>query len=125
MHYQIFQVLDPAEVHQVDSSLSLDLFVDGKQTATGRAGEVKHNLQVDRTGPGVTDRDQVILGALGHNRDFQTFALPKRMILPVFSRYEVGMEYGPHVDNGCYEPRHRTDADRVISSDELLELAEA
>jgi PKHD-type hydroxylase len=104
MHCQIFQVLDPAEVHQVVSSLSPDLFVDGKKTLTGRAREVKHNLQVDRASPDVTDRDQVILGALGRNRDFQTFALPKRMILPVFSRYEVGMEYGPHVDNAVMSP---------------------
>jgi PKHD-type hydroxylase len=99
MHCQIFQVLEPAEIHQVVSSLAPDLFVDGKKTATGHAREVKHNLQLDRTGPGVTDRDQLILGALGRNRDFQTFAFPKRVILPVFSRYEAGMEYGPHVDN--------------------------
>jgi PKHD-type hydroxylase len=54
---------------------------------------------LDRTGPEVSERDQVVLGALGRNRDFQTFAFPKRMIPPVFSRYDPGMEYGPHVDN--------------------------
>jgi PKHD-type hydroxylase len=99
MHCRIFPILEKAEVVQVVSSLSQSLFVDGKKTATGRAREVKHNLQVDRSGPDVTDRDQLILAALGRNEAFQTFAFPKRLMLPAFSRYEAGMEYGAHVDS--------------------------
>jgi PKHD-type hydroxylase len=99
MHCRTFQILDRAEVHQVVSSLSNDLFVDGKKTATGRARDVKRNLQVDRTGADVTERDQIVLAALRRNEDFQTFAFPRRTLLPFFSRYEPGMEYGPHIDN--------------------------
>jgi PKHD-type hydroxylase len=104
MHCQIFQILDQAEVHQGVSSLSRDLFVDGKKTATGRARDVKHNLQVDRTGPDLTDRDRVIIAALGRSEAFQTFAFPKRMLLPAFSRYDPGMDYGPHVDSAVMGP---------------------
>ncbi len=99
MHYRIFQILNRAEVHQVVSSLSNDLFVDGKKTASGRARDVKHNLQVDRTSAEVTERDQIVLAALRRNEDFQTFAFPRRTLLPFFSRYEPGMEYGLHVDS--------------------------
>jgi PKHD-type hydroxylase len=100
MHCRTFQILDRAEVHQVVSSLSNgDLFIDGKKTASGRARDVKHNLQVDRTGADVTDRDQIVLAALRRNEDFQTFAFPRRTLLPFFSRYEPGMEYGSHVDH--------------------------
>jgi PKHD-type hydroxylase len=98
MHCRIFQILDQAEVHRIVSSLSADLFVDGKETATGRAREVKHNLQVHRSGPDATDRDQVIFSALRRSQEFQTFAFPRRMTMPAFSRYEPGMDYGPHVD---------------------------
>jgi PKHD-type hydroxylase len=99
MHYRIFQILNRAEVHQVVSSLANDLFVDGKKTASGRARHVKHNLQVDRTGADVTERDQIVLAALRRNEEFQTFAFPRRTLLPFFSRYEPGMEYGSHVDS--------------------------
>ena len=99
MHCRIFQILDRAEVHQVVSSLSNDLFVDGKKTASGRARDVKHNLQVERTGADITERDQIVLAALRRNEDFQTFAFPRRTLLPFFSRYEPGMEYGAHVDS--------------------------
>ncbi|MGH8399817.1 MAG: Fe2+-dependent dioxygenase, partial [Gammaproteobacteria bacterium] len=41
----------------------------------------------------------VIMNAFSQNEAFKHFALPKRILPPVFNRYDAGMEYGGHVDN--------------------------
>ncbi len=73
-------------------------FVDGKLTAQGLARKVKNNLQASRANPEPDDIDQMIFAAFRRNELLQSFAIPRRQTLPVFSRYEPGMEYGPHVD---------------------------
>jgi PKHD-type hydroxylase len=60
---------------------------------------VKNNLQAERTGAAALAVDQAVLRALNRNAEFQAFAIPRRALLPIFSRYEPGMEYGAHVDN--------------------------
>src|SRR4051794_18900000 len=99
MNFQVFSILERAEVDLLVSALSRQTFVDGKVTASGTAREAKNNLQVERAGPDATDLDHLVLSALRRNEAFQAFAFPKRMMLPIFSCYEPGMEYGWHVDN--------------------------
>jgi PKHD-type hydroxylase len=99
MNYQIFRILERDEVDRIGSDLAQRTFVDGKLTAQGSARAAKRNLQLDRTGPELTDIDRIVVTALEHNQDFHAFALPKRIMLPLFSRYEPGMEYGSHIDN--------------------------
>ncbi len=36
---------------------------------------------------------------LERSAEFQSFAIPKRVATPIFSRYDPGMKYGSHVDN--------------------------
>jgi PKHD-type hydroxylase len=98
MNFQIIQVLDQDELRQIVTRLAGGKFVDGKLTAGGPAREVKNNLQVERSGPELTDIDQIILAALGRNQALQSFAFAKRILLPLFNRYENGMQYGAHVD---------------------------
>jgi PKHD-type hydroxylase len=98
MDFQISQVLEQSELQRIVSGLADQVFTDGKLTATGLARRVKNNLQASRTGPQVTDVDQIIFNAFWRNEAIQTFALPKRQTLPQFSRYDPGMEYGSHVD---------------------------
>ena len=98
MDFQISQVLERSELQQIVSSLAGETFTDGKLTATGLARRVKNNLQVSRSGPQLTDIDQIIFGAFRRNEAIQSFAFPKRQTLPQFSRYDPGMEYGSHVD---------------------------
>jgi PKHD-type hydroxylase len=86
-------------VDLIVATLSRQVFVDGKITAKGLAREAKNNLQVERSGPDTTDLDQIVLSGLRRNESFQAFAFPKRVMLPIFSRYERGVEYGWHVDN--------------------------
>ncbi len=98
MDFQISQVLERSELQQVVSSLSSRTFVDGKLTAQGLARKVKNNLQASRANPEPDDIDQIVFAAFRRNELLQNFAIPRRQTLPVFSRYEPGMEYGAHVD---------------------------
>ena len=98
MDYQILSILEPAEVDSILSELSRQRFVDGRLTALGGARGVKNNLQLDRGGTATTGIDQLVLSALRRNGTFQAFAFPKRVMPPLFNRYEAGMEYGAHVD---------------------------
>jgi PKHD-type hydroxylase len=99
MNYQILRLLQREEVDRIVSALGQSAFADGRQTAQGQAREVKRNLQVERTAREPGGMDRVIIAAFQRHPEFQAFALPKRMMLPTFSRYDPGMEYGPHVDN--------------------------
>jgi PKHD-type hydroxylase len=99
MNFQIVRILDQDELRQIVPRLACGKFVDGKLTAEGPAREVKNNLQIERSDPELTDLDQIILAALRRNQVFQSFAFAKRIMLPLFNRYENGMEYGAHVDS--------------------------
>jgi len=99
MNFQVFPILDRGEVDRIVAGLRHRTFVDGKVTAAGAAREAKNNLQVERSGPDPTDLDQMVQAALRRNKDFQSFAFPKRLMMPIFSCYEPGMQYGWHVDN--------------------------
>ena len=120
MNFQVIQVLQPEEVHGLVSAISGLRFVDGKLTASGLARDVKHNLQAER-GSAETERlEQTILAALKRNEVFQSFAFPKRVARPLFSRYEPGMQYGAHIDHavmGGADPMRTDLATTVFLSD--------
>jgi PKHD-type hydroxylase len=72
---------------------------------------------VERLGPEITGIDQIILAALGRSQELQSFAFAKRILLPLFNRYENGMEYGAHVDSavmGKGADQIRTDLSMTI-----------
>ncbi len=92
-------VLSQDEVDRLLSGLSAATFVDGKATAKGAAAEVKRNLQLDRGASDWSALDDLIFAALRRNRHFQSFAYPKRVLSPTYSRYEPGMHYGQHIDS--------------------------
>jgi PKHD-type hydroxylase len=98
MDYQILPILEPSELDSILAGLEQCRFVDGRATAHGGAGSVKNNLQMDRSGEAPAELEQIVVSALCRNVAFQAFALPKRVMPPLFNRYEPGMEYGAHVD---------------------------
>jgi PKHD-type hydroxylase len=97
MNYQIFSVLQPAQTQHLLEELAAHPFLDGKATAYGIARDVKNNRQAERTDV-LAPLDELVTNALYANTDFQAFAFPRKVRLPIFSRYEPGMTYGPHVD---------------------------
>lgn len=98
MDYQILPLLEPSELDSILAGLEQRRFVDGRATAHGGARSVKNNLQMERSGQAPAELEQVVVSALRRSVAFQAFALPKRVMPPLFNRYEPGMEYGAHVD---------------------------
>jgi PKHD-type hydroxylase len=74
-------------------------FVDGKTTATDAAREVKRNLQADNNHPLMQQLQQLVGMALMNEPRFQTELYAARIYPFLFSRCEVGMGYGWHVDS--------------------------
>ncbi len=99
MEIQTLTVLSQDEVERLLSELSEAVFVDGKASAKGAAAEVKQNLQLDRSASDWSELDNLIFKALRRNRHFQSFAQPKRVLSPIYSRYGPGMHYGQHIDS--------------------------
>lgn len=99
MDFQILSLLTGAEVEYLVSELSRVKFVDGRSTAAGIAGDVKHNLQAERSGTALAALDEMVFARLRDNAEFQLFAHPKRVLAPSYSRYEPGMDYGSHIDS--------------------------
>ena len=100
MDAQILSLLEPAEVDGIRAELARHPFVAGERTAQGGARSVKDNLQLDPTSPAALELGRIVLAALRRNETFQGFALPRRVMPPLFNRYEAGMAYGAHVDGG-------------------------
>ena len=92
------RVLTPDEVRQILAIMGEGKFESGAATASGRAREVKNNLQFERR-PEVKKRlDQIVIQALTRSPEFMGFAFPRLIIPPTFNRYDAGMFYGDHVD---------------------------
>lgn len=91
-------VLSQDEVSQIFQIMAEGQFESGSATASGRALEVKHNLQFERR-PEVKKRlDQIVIQALMRNPEFIAFTFARLIVPPTFNRYDVGMYYGSHVD---------------------------
>jgi PKHD-type hydroxylase len=74
-------------------------WVDGKVTAGGDTGRAKQNLQVPEAAPQARALGDLVRTRLGANPNFVSAALPAKVYPPLFSRYDVGMTYGAHIDS--------------------------
>jgi PKHD-type hydroxylase len=83
----------------LDRSLETRSFIERKETAGWYARSVKNNRQFDPRSPDAPVIKKLVYTALGNHLIFQMAALPKKIHSLLFSRYEVGMGYGSHVDN--------------------------
>ena len=85
-------------------------FVDGKMTADVAIRSRKENEQLKRSPEAEVPMDRIIAQAFVRHELFQAWALPMRMVPPLFNRYGEGMFYDDHVDNViCAEPPMRAD----------------
>ncbi len=102
------KVLEAEDVARVRGELEKAEWREGTATAGAAARPVKHNLQAANVAP----LAEFVREALVRHPVFRGAAHMKRMSGPMFSKYEPGMTYGPHVDNavmGAGEARVRTD----------------
>lgn len=94
----IRKLLSPELLAQLNARLAHAKWVDGLATAGQAAARVKRNLQL-ASGPEAQELAELVKKALLANDKFPPLALPRRLTPPMFSRYEVGMEYGAHTDD--------------------------
>lgn len=73
-------------------------FVDGRESASARLADVKHNEQMSRTDPAIADVARIVGAAFERSTAFRSATLPKQMHSLRLARYRVGMHYGKHVD---------------------------
>jgi PKHD-type hydroxylase len=99
MILELENILSPETLSVIEEKLNHAQFVDGKNTAGWYAKTVKNNLQMPMKSPESEVLNQIIYSALENNLIFQMATLPKKIHSLRFSRYEVGMSYGSHVDN--------------------------
>ena len=107
MLLKIEGLLSTAEVARIRESLAGATFVDGRLTAGEAVRDVKNNLQATGQEKLLDEARQLITVALLKNEAFTSRVLPRRLLPPMFNRYDSGMEYGGHVDNaimGAGEP---------------------
>jgi PKHD-type hydroxylase len=99
MLVKIENVLTKEEVAHCRSVLEGTQWVDGRITAGAQSALAKHNLQAPENAPQARALGEIVLRALGTNAAFNSAAVPFRVFPPLFNRYDVGMEFGAHVDN--------------------------
>jgi len=95
----IADVVTKDELAQLRSQLKDVKFDDGKATAGPAVRDVKNNLQTVATDKAMEEPRRLLGAALLRNELLSQYALPRRILPPMFNRYDGGMEYGGHVDN--------------------------
>lgn len=98
MFLQIPDVLNADALLAIDKVIEEGRFSDGKATATGPAGQVKNNHQME-AGSQADKISATVVQALVRHELIRSACLPSRVVRPTFSRYETGMSYGWHIDN--------------------------
>jgi len=97
----ITSLLDAAQLSQVRSAIEEGEWRDGRVTAGVQSALAKHNLQLANESEAARSAGELVLRALAGNALFQSAALPRRIVPPLFNRYEAsdGHRFGEHVDN--------------------------
>lgn len=124
-HYILFQLLDETtlilsipdvltaeELSAIHDELHGSAFVDGAATAGYSARAVKKNMQIPTDDGKDAKLQEIVRNAFVRNPILQAALLPAMKSKTLFNRYEVGMEYGLHVDApvmGVFNNALRTD----------------
>lgn len=109
-------IVSAAEVSRLREILATAKLESGLVTARGSAARVKNNLELVEEDPAFEEALGIVTGALDRNAVFQAATYPSRMTMPRFSRYDVGMRYGDHLDSPLMgrEERIRLDVSVTI-----------
>lgn len=91
-------VLTAEELGAIHAELRSAAYVDGASTAGWSAREVKKNRQIAPQTENYARLADTVRNAFMRNGVLQAALLPATATQVMFNRYDVGMEYGPHVD---------------------------
>ncbi|MGA9657988.1 MAG: Fe2+-dependent dioxygenase [Asticcacaulis sp.] len=103
MMLHVPHVLTRDQVDQMRARLDRADWQDGRATVGAQGAGVKNNRQLPENGPLALELGALVLAALKASDLFFSAALPKRIVPPLFNRYEGGETYGLHVD-GAMRP---------------------
>lgn len=93
------RILSAEQVVQLRARLERGSWVDGRATAGAEAARIKRNLQLELGSPLYAELSEQVKQALTKSETFKQLTLPRRVSQFLFSRYDAGMEYGPHTDD--------------------------
>lgn len=99
MMIHIPNVLTREQVARCRQVMDRAAWADGRMTAGFQSSAVKRNLQLPDGGPEAAELGEMVLAALERSPLFMSAVLPRRVLPPMFNRYEQGMTFGSHVDN--------------------------
>lgn len=92
-------VLAQAPLQFIQSRLAhSDAWTDGRVTAGFQGAPVKANLQLVEQSALARELGDLVLAVLERHPRFISAGLPLRLYPPMFNRYDVGMQFGSHVD---------------------------
>jgi PKHD-type hydroxylase len=97
MFLQLENFLTAAEVQTIADIGRQVKFIDGKVSNPHNLS--KDNVVGDGADPLARQAAQIALGAFQRHEEVQSFVLPARVAVPQLARYEVGMQYGAHIDS--------------------------
>ena len=86
MLLRIPNLLSPTEVARLVALAAELPFVDGR--VSNPANTTKQNLQADTRDPRYVESAQLVASAVARSREFNDFALPKRVAPPLLSKYD-------------------------------------
>jgi PKHD-type hydroxylase len=93
------KLLSAEQVARLGAQLQQGPWADGRATAGAEAARSKRNLQLELGSPAHLELSELVKKAVSASEPFKQLTLPRRMSSILFSRYELGMEYGPHTDD--------------------------
>lgn len=100
MFVKIPKLLSDADLAKIDKVIASGTFLDGAATTGNATKPVKHNVQLDLAkSPRKEDLLEVLNRTMNVNSTVRAAILPRRMSVPLVSKYSKGMSYGWHVDN--------------------------
>lgn len=109
MIIQLANVLSADVAKRICDTVSDDaLWIDGADSAEGRARKVKSNLQANPEDETIRETLKEIQRTLANNKLFIAAARPADMARIMLNRYDVSMSYGAHAD-AAYMYNVRTD----------------
>lgn len=100
MFRRLSDVLNADELAVIHALLGQVRFADGR--ITNPDSTIKHNLQAPQDDPVSARISQIVRDALFRHPDVRTWGMPRSMARPTVVRYEPGMTYGWHVDEGLF-----------------------
>ncbi|HZO21312.1 MAG TPA: Fe2+-dependent dioxygenase [Steroidobacteraceae bacterium] len=97
MFLQIEDFLSAAEVQTITEVAQKTKFIDGRRSNPHNM--TKHNVIAEPTDAAGQQAAQIALAALQRSDIARDFVFPRRVAIPVLTRYGVGMSYGAHIDS--------------------------